>query len=100
MFTGVRTVLSARDGILTLPRTAITYNPYGESVFIILDKEGTQVVQRRRVETGEVRDGRVEIVDGLQQGDSVVAAGQVKLRNAQPVTIDNSVQLNVEIRGK
>jgi len=99
MFTEVRTVLPARAGILTLPRTAITYNPYGASVFIILEKEGAQVVQRRRVKTGEVREGRVEIIEGLQAGDDVVAAGQVKLRNDQRVTIDNSVQLNTETHG-
>jgi len=99
MFTEVRTVLPARAGILTLPRTAITYNPYGASVFIILEKEGAQVVQRRRVKTGEVREGRVEIMEGLRAGDDVVAAGQVKLRNDQRVTIDNSVQLNTETHG-
>jgi len=99
MFTEVRTVLPARAGILTLPRTAITYNPYGASVFIILETDGAQVVQRRRVKTGEVREGRVEIMEGLQAGDDVVAAGQVKLRNDQRVTIDNSVQLNAETHG-
>ena len=99
MFAEVRTVLPASTGILTLPRTAITYNPYGASVFIILEKEGAQVVQRRRVKTGEVREGRVEILEGLQAGDDVVAAGQVKLRNDQRVTIDNSVQLNAETHG-
>ncbi len=99
MFAEVRTVLPSRDDILTLPRTAITYNPYGASVFIISKKEGVQVVQRRRVKTGEVRNGRVEIVEGLQAGDRVVAAGQVKLRNGQPVAIDNSVQLDAETHG-
>ena len=99
MFTEVRTVLPAREGILTLPRTAITYNPYGESVFLIQQQEGRQVVQRRRVKTGEIRNGRVEIVQGLEAGDTVVAAGQVKLRNGQSVTIDNSVQLNAETHG-
>lgn len=100
MFAEVLTVLPARADILTLPRTAITYNPYGESVFIIQEKEGAQVVQRRRVKTGEVREGRVEIVEGLQAGDSVVAAGQVKLRNGQGVAIDNSVQLDAETHGR
>jgi membrane fusion protein (multidrug efflux system) len=46
-----------------------------------------------------VREGRVEILEGLQAGDDVVAAGQVKLRNDQRVTIDNSVQLNAETHG-
>jgi membrane fusion protein (multidrug efflux system) len=99
MFTEVRTVLPARDGILTLPRTAITYNPYGESVFLIQDKDGAQIVQRRPVKTGEVRAGRVEIVEGLQAGQQVVSAGQNKLRNGQAVSIDNSIKLDATVSG-
>ena len=93
MFAEVRTLLPQRASVLTVPRTAITYNPYGDSVFIIEKQEGEMVVQRRQVQTGEVRNGRVEIVQGLQAGDVVVNAGQVKLRNGQPVQIDNSVEL-------
>jgi membrane fusion protein (multidrug efflux system) len=99
MFTEVRTVLPARDGILTLPRTAITYNPYGESVFVIQNKDGEQIVQRRPVKTGEVREGRVEIVEGLQAGQQVVSAGQNKLRNGQAVSIDNSIKLGNTVSG-
>ncbi len=99
MFAQVRTVLPARDDILTLPRTAVTYNPYGESVFVIVEQDGQQVVQNRRIRTGEVRAGRVEIIDGLQAGEVVVSAGQVKLRNGQPVTIDNSVTLDGKAGG-
>jgi membrane fusion protein (multidrug efflux system) len=99
MFAEVRTVLPVRDDILTLPRTAVTYNPYGESVFVIVEQDGQQVVQNRRIKTGEVRAGRVEIIDGLQAGELVVSAGQVKLRNGQPVTIDNSVTLDGKAGG-
>jgi membrane fusion protein (multidrug efflux system) len=99
MFAEVRTVLPARDGILTLPRTAITYNPYGESVFVIQNKDGAQIVQRRPVKTGEVREGRVEIVEGLQAGQQVVSAGQNKLRNGQAVSIDNSIKLGNTVSG-
>lgn len=99
MFAEVRTVLPARSGILTLPRTAVTYNPYGESVFVIVEKDGQQVVQNRRIKTGEVREGRVEIIDGLQVGEVVVSAGHVKLRNGQAVSIDNSVTLDGKAGG-
>ena len=66
MFAQVRTVLPQRTGVLTLPRTAITYNPYGDSVFVILEVETGTTVQRRPVETGAVRNERVEIVEGLE----------------------------------
>lgn len=99
MFAEVRTVLPLRKGILTLPRTAVTYNPYGESVFVIVDKEDGKVVERRSIRTGEVREGRVEILEGLEAGEQVVSAGQVKLRNGQAVVIDNSVTLDGNISG-
>jgi membrane fusion protein (multidrug efflux system) len=97
MFAEVRTLLPQRAALLTLPQTAITYNPYGDSVFVIQTNESGSIVQRRQVETGGVRNGRVEIVTGLQAGDTVVAAGQVKLRNDQPVVIDNSIMLDAQI---
>ena len=74
--------------VLTLPDTAITYNPYGNSVFLIQQSDKGITVQSRQVETGQSREGRVEIVSGLKAEDRVVSAGQVKLRNGMPVTID------------
>jgi membrane fusion protein (multidrug efflux system) len=97
MFAEVRTILPQRPAVLTLPQTAITYNPYGDSVFVIEDGETGTTVQRRQVETGGVRNGRVEIAQGLQAGERVVIAGQVKLRNGQAVVIDNSITLETQI---
>jgi membrane fusion protein (multidrug efflux system) len=91
MFAEVSTLLPARDSLLTLPRTAITFAPYGDTVFLIEEKDGQTLVQRRQVQTGHAQEGRVEIVEGLAAGDRVVIAGQVKLRNGQAVTVDNSV---------
>ena len=91
MFAEVATLLPAREGVLTLPRTAITFAPYGSSVFLIEEKDGKPQVQRRPVTTGGAQGGRVEIVTGLAAEDQVVAVGQVKLRNGQEVKIDNSV---------
>jgi len=97
MFAEVHTILPQRPVVLTLPQTAITYNPYGDSVFVIQESEVGTSVQRRQVETGAVRNGRVEIVSGLETGEDVVIAGQVKLRNDQPVVIDNSLVLEPQI---
>jgi membrane fusion protein (multidrug efflux system) len=97
MFAEVRTLLPQRPAVLTLPQTAITYNPYGDSVFVIQTGESGLHVQRRQIETGAVRNGRVEIVRGLQAGEQVVSAGQVKLRNDQAVKIDNSIVLEAEV---
>jgi len=91
MFAKVETLLPGRDAVLTLPRRAVTFNTYGDSVFLIQDgadaQAGSLVVQRRQVRTGAVRDQEVEIVDGLADGDRVVLAGQVKLRNGAAVQV-------------
>lgn len=100
MFAEVSTILPLRDNILTLPRTAVTYNPYGESVFVLQQQDAVLVVQNRPVKTGEVRAGRVEVLEGLQADDQVVAAGQNKLRNGQPVTVDNSIKLDQLVNGR
>lgn len=100
MFAEVRTALPLRDNILTLPRTALTYNPYGESVFLITSQNGASKVERRQVKSGELRNGRIEIIEGLEAGDKVVSAGHQKLRNDQQVEIDNSVKLDSQTPGK
>ncbi|MCG6860261.1 MAG: efflux RND transporter periplasmic adaptor subunit [Chromatiaceae bacterium] len=91
MFAKIATLLPEKGQVLTLPRQAITFNTYGDSVFLILDGEGDQtgklIVQRRQITTGAVRDQEVEVRGGLAAGDRVVSAGQVKLRNDAEVSI-------------
>jgi membrane fusion protein (multidrug efflux system) len=75
--------------VLTLPDTAISYNPYGNAVFLIETTDKGLIVKNRQVVTGQSREGRVEIISGLNAGDQVVSAGQVKLRNGMSVNIDS-----------
>jgi membrane fusion protein (multidrug efflux system) len=89
MFAEVRVILPQRQSVLTLPDTAITYNPYGSSVYVVESGDQGNRVQRRQVETGEVRNGRAEVRSGLKAGERVVSAGQVKLRNGMTVTLDD-----------
>jgi len=89
MFADIKLLLSEKRGVLTLPDTAITYNPYGDSVFAIKPDKTGLIAQLKQVTTGETRDGRVEIVKGLSAGERIVSAGQVKLRNGMAVTIDD-----------
>jgi len=93
MFAEVRLLLPARGKVVTVPQTAIMYNPYGDAVFVVQPGDAGLTVEYRQVQTGVVRDGRVEITTGLQAGERVVSAGQLKLRNGAPVSIDDSVQL-------
>lgn len=91
MFARVETLLPVESGVLTLPREAVTFNTYGDSVFLILDGEGEQdgklVVQRRQIQTGAVRGDQISVLEGLEAGDLVVSEGQVKLRNGAEVVI-------------
>jgi len=83
---------------ITLPQTAISYNPYGNLVFLVedggkgLDGKPRLIVKQRFVVTGDTRGDQVAIVKGLKAGDRVVTSGQIKLRNGSPVTINNAIE--------
>lgn len=91
MFADVETLQSVRENVLTLPERAVTYNTYGESVFVVEQADGGRTVRLVQIETGDVRNGRVEIRSGLELGTEVVSDGHNKLRNGQSINIDNSV---------
>ncbi len=83
---------------LTLPQTAITFNPYGSTVFVVETKavEGQDTPQmiasQKFVTTGATRGDQIAILSGIAEGDTVVTAGQMKLRNGSPLVINNSIQ--------
>lgn len=89
MFVRIQSLRREPRQLLSLPREAISYNTYGDYVFLIEDgEEGDSLtVKRQQVTTGSVQNGRVEIVEGLQAGDRVVATGLVRLRNGQSVKL-------------
>jgi membrane fusion protein (multidrug efflux system) len=97
MFGGVDVVLPAQDKLVTLPQTAISYNPYGNSVYIVEDKgkdaDGHPVltVRQQFVQLGSRRGDQVAVLKGVKAGDEVVTAGQLKLRNGSSVQINNTV---------
>jgi len=88
MFAYVEVLMRNEQKVLTLPDTAVTYNPYGEYVYVLESSDEGHKTVYRQVETGSTREGRVEIIKGLEAGERVVSAGQVKLRNDMAVQID------------
>jgi membrane fusion protein, multidrug efflux system len=121
MFANVAVEIGEKKRYLTLPQTAITYNPYGSTVFIVRPKSEVDaearaasaaasgaaaaapapaasaagdslVAQQIFVTAGETRGDQVAVLKGVKEGQLVVTSGQVKLKNNTPVVIDNSVQ--------
>lgn len=91
MFAQMTVGLPSERSVLTVPVSAVTYNPYGNSVYLIVPRDGARVAQMTQVRTGETRGGMIEVTAGLKQGDEVVSVGQNKLRSGQTVAVDNRV---------
>lgn len=91
MFVRAAVDTGERQRYLTLPQTAITYNPYGATVFVI-EPGAPPKVKQVFVTTGATRGDQVAVTSGIKEGDEVVTSGQVKLKNGTAVKIDNSVQ--------
>jgi membrane fusion protein, multidrug efflux system len=93
MFARVAVQSGNTQRYLTLPQTAITYNPYGATVFVAQpSKEGKALVaQQVFVTVGGTRGDQAAIVGGIKQGDQVVTSGQLKLKNGTVLLVDNSV---------
>jgi membrane fusion protein (multidrug efflux system) len=92
MFVNVAVGLPVRRQVLTIPATAVLYAPYGDSVFVIADdkqRKGSKVLRQQFVRLGEKRGDFVAVTSGLKEGESIVSTGVFKLRNGQPVVVDN-----------
>ncbi|GGC63331.1 efflux RND transporter periplasmic adaptor subunit [Marinobacter halophilus] len=90
MFATILTGQPTNNEVVTLPRTAISYNTYGNFVFVVEENDkGELVVSRRSVTTGEVRNGRTAVLSGLESGETVVAKGLLRLRAGQRVEIQD-----------
>ena len=86
-----------KQSYLTIPQTAITYNPYGATVFVTVEKKdakGHAELQAQQVfiTPGPTRGDQVAILKGVSEGATIVTSGQLKLKNGTPLRIDNSVQ--------
>jgi membrane fusion protein (multidrug efflux system) len=106
MFANVTVLAGDPVDVVTVPRTAVTFSLYGNSVYVAKQtsaKDGAQAGQesaqagepghtaeRRFVKTGQERDDRVAIASGLAAGDVVVTTGQLKLNPGASIRIDNS----------
>ena len=93
MFARISVLLGDYTDVVTLPRTAVDFLPYGNSVFLIEGEENALTVRRKQITTGRIQGGQVEVLSGVEPGQRVVRTGQLKLRNGQLIRIDNQIEL-------
>jgi membrane fusion protein, multidrug efflux system len=97
MYATIDVAVGPPAAYVTLPQTAITYNPYGDTVYVVESKNNDaggkpQLVARQTFVTiGPTRGDQVAILRGVDAGDTIVTAGQIKLHNGSVVMVDNAV---------
>jgi len=93
MYVRVEVVLPQKKEVRVIPASAVLYAPYGNSVYVIDESEDGdgQVARQQFVRLGEARGDLVSVLDGVEEGDSVVSTGVFKLRNGEPVRVDNEL---------
>jgi len=97
MFAKAEVELPQKHKTLVVPGSAISYAPFGDSVFVIEKKKDEktgkelQTIRQQFVRVGEARGDFVAITDGLKPNETIVSTGVFKLRNGMPVTINNDL---------
>ncbi|HZE57387.1 MAG TPA: efflux RND transporter periplasmic adaptor subunit [Chthoniobacterales bacterium] len=106
MFAKIDVLLPDKQKTLVVPGTAISYAPYGDSVFVIEKKKDektgkeSQVLRQQFVRIGEARGDFVSITKGLEDGQQIVSTGVFKLRNGIPVVINNDLAPKPQLNPK
>jgi len=97
MFASLDVEAGTAQRYLTLPQTAVTFNPYGESLYIVepggkgADGKSMLIARQSFVTVGATRGDQIAVLQGIKEGDLIVTSGQLKLRNGSPVIINNTV---------
>jgi membrane fusion protein, multidrug efflux system len=103
MFAKAEVTLPEKHKALVVPGSAISYAPFGDSVFVIEKKKDektgkeSQVIRQQFVRVGEARGDLVAITQGLKTGETLVSTGVFKLRNGMTVTINNELAPNPQL---
>ncbi len=103
MFAKVEVTLPETKKTIVIPGSAVSYAPYGDSVFVIEKQKDpktgqeSQVLRQQFVRIGEARGDFVAVTEGLKPGQTVVSAGVFKLRNGMTVTVNNDLAPKPEL---
>jgi membrane fusion protein (multidrug efflux system) len=110
MFANITVLVGNARTVITVPRTAVNYSLYGDSLYVVkvvepsadsgpgqagaaTKAERKLLAERRFVKTGQARDDRVTILEGLKADEEVVTTGQLKLNPGATIRIDNAQPL-------
>jgi membrane fusion protein (multidrug efflux system) len=106
MFGRVKVLLPQKHPTLFIPATAVSYAPFGNSVFVIekksdeKTKQESLILRQQFIRTGETRGDFVAVTDGLKASEQVVSSGVFKLRNGMGVVVDNKLAPKSELAPK
>ena len=106
MFGRIKVLLPKKNPTLFVPATAVSYAPFGNSVYVIEkkkdEKTGVEGLSLRQqfIRTGETRGDFVAVTEGLKEGQQVVSTGVFKLRNGMNVVVDNKLAPKTELAPK
>jgi membrane fusion protein (multidrug efflux system) len=97
MFVQTEVALGAASAVVSLPVSAISYAPYGDSVFVVTDMKDPsgksyRGVRQQFVKLGGSRGDQIAVTSGVKAGDEVVTSGVFKLRNGAAVLVNNKVR--------
>jgi len=96
MFVEARLIVGESSAVVALPASAISYAPYGDSVFIVEDVDGPngetyRGVRQQFVKLGATRGDQVAVTSGVKPGEEIVTSGVFKLRPGAAVQVNNQV---------
>jgi membrane fusion protein (multidrug efflux system) len=99
MFVDTHVALGASTTVISVPASAISYAPYGDSVFVVAELEGPKGekyrgVKQQFVKLGASRGDQVAVISGLETGQELVTSGAFKLRNGAAVRVINDVSIS------
>jgi membrane fusion protein (multidrug efflux system) len=97
MFVQAQVILGSSSQVVALPASAISYAPYGDSVFVVAELEGPngqryRGARQQFVKLGGARGDQVAVLSGVTAGEEVVSSGVFKLRNGVAVLVNNQIQ--------
>lgn len=98
MFVDIDVTIGEPQKFITIPQTAVTFNSYGNLVYIVEEKgktwKGEPILQafQHFIITGDTRGEQIKVLKGLNANDEIVTSGQLKLKNGTQIAINNAIQ--------